>query len=355
MGRGVRRWWQGGGEAGGAGLAVGLLVLGALALAVGAGCSDEAASAPCVADADCASGECRADGTCAPVEDDAMPTFPESDGGGDLGGDEGAGGAGGAGGSGGQGGAGGAGGSGPDAASDSAEPKVCVPNDDGTIDSGEVPVVVGGRLTFRVAADAAVDLVGEQSGEGTMWDLAGELPGDHDIIVEALDPEDWWFAGAYPDATYAARLSDTDDLMGVFQATEDALLLLAVVSPDDGLLRTQLDYVPPAKVLEFPLEPGQAWESTSTVSGFTSGTPTLATETYTSEVDAEGTLETPYATFAVLRVRTHLQRLANGVPWSERQVLFVTECFGTIASVRSAPFESAPEFSEAVEVRRLAP
>jgi hypothetical protein len=43
------------------------------------------------------------------------------------------------------------------------------------------------------------------------------------------------------------------------------------------------------------------------------------------------------------------------VPTSTRQYVFVTECFGSVATVVSQPNETEIEFEDAAEVRRLSP
>ena len=49
------------------------------------------------------------------------------------------------------------------------------------------------------------------------------LGGDHDVLVEALSPDAWWFGEVFPEASYAARLGAGGDLRG-----------LARTDPTDG-------------------------------------------------------------------------------------------------------------------------
>jgi hypothetical protein len=179
--------------------------------------------------------------------------------------------------------------------------------------------------------------------------------GDHDALVETLAPEGQWWAPRFPGATYAARLTDDSDLLGVFEVTDTALLLRGVVSPADGAGRTELTYDPAVEVLRFPLRSAATWTTTSTVSGVASGVPGAYTERYDSQVDASGELITPFATFPVLRVRVVLTRTVGLVVTTVRTFAFVTECFGTVASVRSRDNETSSEFTRAAEARRLAP
>ena len=82
----------------------------------------------------------------------------------------------------------------------------------------------------------------------------------------------------------------------------------------------------------------------------------FADATYTSQVDARGTLRTPFAEFDVLRVRTDFVQTVNFTPIVRRiSYAFVTECFGTVAVINSMDNEDDPAFTEAAEVRRLSP
>lgn len=232
--------------------------------------------------------------------------------------------------------------------------RFCMPNGDGQITRAEVPLRAGLYATYKVATDTPVDTVGEEQGDGTRrWDLSGELENDHRVVVEALDPRGRWFSPDFTEASYVTPLSDEDDLLGVFQINDEALLLLGVVSPEDGLYATNFSYDPPVVVLDFPIEDGKTWTTESTVSGTALGVPVYYSEDYTSQVDATGELETPYGTFDVMRVRVELERVINFIPTDVRTYMFVSECFGTVATMRSEDNEGEVEFTTAAEVRRL--
>lgn len=237
-------------------------------------------------------------------------------------------------------------------AHDTGSTSGCVPNHDGIMTSLELPRRAGLSATFKIATGATVDLVGTGSGSDRRWDLSGELPTDRDVVLGTTDVEGAWFASEFPDATYASKLASTEELLGVFQATEDGLFLLGVVSPDPGLTRTELHYDPPARILELPFEVSAAWNSTSTVSGVALGIITTYFESYSQRIDARGTLVTPYGEFPVLRVATRLERSVPA-PAIVQQMGFFAECFGSVASVSSANGELAAEFTSAAEVRRL--
>lgn len=293
--------------------------------------------AGCRVGADCASGICNADGTCEPVS-----TTTSGDGGGGEGGSTSSDGGGGDGGSGAAGGSGGGSG-------------VCSPDGDGTLTAEELPFAAGLSAKFRVATNAMFDTSGVEQGDGSRsWDLTVMLSGDKTVLVETLSPEGAWWAGDFAGATYATRLSESANLLGVFQVKSDGLFLLGVVSPEDGLTATNLEYEPPVKVLTFPMKEGDTWETTSTVSGLGAGVFVTYFESYASEVDAHGVAKTPFAQFPVLRVATDMTRNAGFITTS-RTFAFQTECFGTVATIVSQPNELDDEFTAASEVRRLTP
>lgn len=300
------------------GVAVGLiLALGACATGM----------PPCRVGTDCPSGICGSDGVCEHPRDvgrlETDGGTPETDGGGtDL-----------------------DGGMPPDAPS-----LACAPDHDGIVTRAEVPLRPGLRATFRVATDVDV------STSGTTWDYAGAYAGDHDELVELLSPAGTWWSGDFPTATHAARLSTGSENLGVFQITDDALLLLGVVSPDAGPTQTNLAYEPPVAVLRFPLMNGSTFSTTSTVTGQALGVFGFYTEEYTSVVDAAGTLVTPFGSIDALRVRTQMTRTSGlATLTSLRQFAFVGECFGIAGLVVSDAFETEAEFTHAAEMRRLAP
>lgn len=287
----------------------------------------------CRVGADCASGVCLSDGTCL-TPADADPTAP------DAAADQ-------------------------DAAKSAdarpqggrdAGPTACVPDHDGVVVRDEVVFAAGLSATFRVAQDAPVSTAGTpQPGGARRWDLAGALAGDHDVLVQTLAPAGAWWAADFPGATYAARLNDEDDLLGVFEARSDALVLLGIVSPTDGPTRTRLMYDPPVTVLAFPLASAATWSTEARVTGWALGVYGFYDESYTSLVDAAGELDTPFGTFPVLRVRVTLTRTVGFTVTTIRTFLFVSECFGTVAAIVSQPNESQVEFTNAGEVRRLSP
>jgi len=94
------------------------------------------------------------------------------------------------------------------------------------------------------------------------------------------------------------------------------------------------------------------------VSGVASGFTLLTSydESYVSKVDAVGDLKTPLGAFDVQRVQVVLTRTIGILPAETfRTYAFVTECYGTIATITSNKNETNPEFTTAAEIRRIAP
>jgi hypothetical protein len=313
---------------------------GAVLFSVVAACSDTP-ERECRVGADCASGLCGSDGKCVPAavtppaegggtQDDAMTT-PD--------------------------------GGAAETSTDAALPG-CSPNKDGTITRDEVPIAAGLHATYKIGKDENVSTAGVTGAGGKRaWDFAAALASDVSVIVETQPIAGKWFAAKFAGATYASKLSEGADVLGVFETSPGALLLRGVVSPTEASSpKTDLSYSPAVSVLKFPLTMDASWTTDATASGTAKGVDLAfapTTEKYESQVDAAGTLKTPLGVFDVLRVRILLTRsvFAFGVTTvtKVRTFAFVTECYGTIATVTSSDNEANVEFTHAAEIRRISP
>jgi hypothetical protein len=305
-----------------------------LAIALWACSGSDAQS--CRIGADCPSGACAADGRCVPV--DGSGGSSSASGGSTM--------------------VGGSAGSTSSAGSSSSAggSGACLPDGDGTITQAEVPLMAGLSAKFLTALDVTVSTAGVAQGDGSrVWDFRGALSGDHLALVQTVALSGQWYAPSFPGASYVSRLSDAEELLGVFEIVPGALLLHGVVSPVDGITRTELSYSPPVMVLDFPLTESKSWQTSSTVSGLAQGVAVLYTEEYSYQVDAHGTVQTPYADFDTLRVHQTLVRTIGIVPTTIQSHVWVTECFGPIANARSQDHELATEFSDVAEIGRLSP
>lgn len=284
----------------------------------GLGCGGSSGET-CTVDGDCASGFCKADGTCGPAPVDGAMGDGSSIGDGMS--------------------------------------NLCNANHDGSITLAELPFMAGRMGTFRIATNATWNTAGTSNPNGSRkWDLSGQLSGDMDKVLVLGSPSAQWWSPDYPSATYATELASTSDLKGVFNASSAALTMSAVVSPDGGTYKTELDYSPPAQVLALPLMAGATWSSTSTVSGTAQGAIVAYTEKYESRVDQVGTMTTPYGDFPVVRVATDLTRTSGFTTLlTKKTFTWVAECFGPVATAQSQDFANGAEFTDNAEIRRLAP
>lgn len=234
---------------------------------------------------------------------------------------------------------------------------VCVPNHDGKIERGELPMAPGVMATFRIATNATWNTAGHSNTDGSRsWDLTGQLANDADTPVTLGSPQGAWWAADFAGASYTAVLASGSNLQGVFKLDGTQLVLMGVVSPSGGATKTELTYDPPAKILALPFKAGDTWTSTSTVSGTAQGVVVAYTEKYDSSVDQVGTMTTPYGMFPVLRVATNLTRTSGFTTLlTKRTFAWAAECFGTVATVSAQDNNTSTEFSDDAEVRRLAP
>lgn len=282
-----------------------------------AACGDSGGT-PCTTDLECPSHFCKADGTCGAADVDAAV--------------------------------------GSDAPGDGTS-GLCTPNHDGMITVSELPLIAGKMAKFRIATNPTFDTTGTASGSGMRsWDLTAQLANDTDKPLTLLAPTGEWWAASFPTATYAAPLSSSSDLLGVFHVDAAQVTLLGVVSPAAGTFRTELAYSPAVKILALPLAAGGSWMSTSTVSGTAQGAIVAYTEKYVSLVDQVGTMKTPYGEFPVLRTATDLTRTAGlSTLLTKRQFAWTAECYGSVATVASQDFETSAEFADPAEVKRIVP
>jgi len=244
----------------------------------------------------------------------------------------------------------------PDRPADEPSDGLCRPNHNGRIEANELPVVFGLQTKFRTAQDVAVSTAGSAQGDGmTLWDFSAPFAGDHDLVLSPAQLTDQWFAEDFPGATYFVRLRDGEEEVGVYEATDEAVLLRGVASPESGISRTSLSHDPPVTVFSLPFEVGDTWETDASVSGIALGLPSLFREHYQSTVDARGELVTPFGTFPVLRVNVEMRRTGGLLVTTHRTHLYVSECFGSVAVVHSEQGEENALFTEAAEILRLAP
>lgn len=251
----------------------------------------------------------------------------------------------------------------------------CHPNYDRVITRAEAPFGPNLSANYEITTDVTgFDSAATCDGAACAWDLV-DVPGTvTEQIDETIAPADTWWEDepGFEDATFAAVLGEfsvsyfywdicDQTQLGVYQVTDDAVLLLGIVGEDqvDG---TALVYDPPLPILKFPLEVGASWTVDTTATGPLCGSwaDYVIDQTLTASVDAAGAVATPYGDFTdVVRVNSVLERhIGIGIlPTSVRSHTFVAECFTRVAIVTSAEGaddEEDGEIRDIAEIRSLA-
>lgn len=233
----------------------------------------------------------------------------------------------------------------------------CRPNRDGVITRAEFPSAVGASALYLVNRDGmtveGVNTAGAVVEGLRRWDYSARRPDDQPVLDEVLSPRDRWWSGQYPDATFAAVIDRSSNLLGVYRLGAEALELLGTVSTTAN--QTNLRFDPPVAVLRFPLRVGARWEQRVNGSGTVNFTPLVNVTQYVTTVDADGEVWTPAARFPALRVNTTLDQSIPLTVFRRtlRTHAFVTECGGLVARVASVENDLSEGFTRASEYRRL--
>ncbi len=234
---------------------------------------------------------------------------------------------------------------------------VCRPNGDGIIDDAELPVRAGLSGVFRLSDPSMsvdVDLAGEpEAGGGRLWRFDADALGADERLEAAMEPDGFWFAPYFADATYVAVLDAASGTNAIFRRTPGELSILGLASnvPD----QTLLVFDTPVAAMRFPLKQGDAWTADTRTTGKLEGQDVSIDMHYALSVDAAGHVRLPAGTVPVLRLRLDTRQQVVGAPFAlaRSTVLFVAECLGAVARVVSGVNEVAPEFTSATEVSRL--
>ena len=171
------------------------------------------------------------------------------------------------------------------------EPRfTCVPNLDGVLEAGEVPVLIGGEVAYlvnpegvsrRVDLDGVVDASGQR-----VWDLGADFADDRVVGVGPMALTDQWFADDFPGGDYVAPVDLRGTVLGVYHLDERGLWLHGVASaePDPPAGRTLLPYDAPVPLYRFPLTQGDRYTVVGEVSvGTALGLAYRGTDTYEVE------------------------------------------------------------------------
>jgi hypothetical protein len=230
---------------------------------------------------------------------------------------------------------------------------ICSFNGDGVLDRSEEPFVVGLGALFAVNPAGSTTPV-SLTAVGGVWDFSAPVANEVKIFDELEAPGGQWWSANFPTATYAERLVDGQNLLGVYRATADQLELLGLVSDQPGLSQTLLTYATAVPLLEFPLRAGAAWSADSDVSGTLDGVVFAGHDHYDLAVDQRGTTKVPAGVFDTLRLRIRYQETYGLYTVTRITYLHLAECYGAVARIRSRDGETSDDFTQAAEYRRLA-
>jgi hypothetical protein len=228
---------------------------------------------------------------------------------------------------------------------------------------------------MRIADDVACNTAGTGTSPNKVWDLSTGFTADHNVVLDTLpmdpsDPKAPWCAKNFSGASYAVPISDPmsppghagHDQLGIFQLTNDELLLMGVCSANSQA--TEVHYNPPVTALKFPLKLGDTWSTQKTtfpygsaVTGTYEGTAIGFGSTIESEstVDAAGKVKTPNGDIPVLRVHTQAVAAWGWIQTTKQNHSLVAECYGTVATFLSNEHEFNADYSTCNELWRLVP
>jgi hypothetical protein len=245
---------------------------------------------------------------------------------------------------------------------DAQAPLACVPKLDGMITAAELQPAIGASETFLVSpagTSESVNLDGAVNGMGQrVWDWSTSLSTDQSFVLTPQALGSQWYASSFPSGQFVLPYDAADTIEAVYIHDDQALRLLGIAStqenPSDG--KTLVVYETPVVLYQFPIQVGASWMTSGTSTNATlKGLPYAGTDTYATEVDASGELVLPDFTFTqALRVRTLVTIVpVAGETTTQRQVSFLTECFGEVARATSQLNEPNADFTTAAEIRRL--
>lgn len=253
----------------------------------------------------------------------------------------------------------------------------CFGDGDGVVDTDELQVDPALGLGTYITVNRGGTTVtldepgGVDGGDGLVWDLSTVDPDRDELLrVGPSTLSGLWYESLFPDDAFDALLDAPSAMHGIYRLDEDAgeLLLLGIAEEEEE--GDHLVYDPPVPLMRLPLTDGDAWEADDAdVEGSVDGEvypQDLGAEgvvslvhTYAMEVDGAGTVRLPFGDLPALRLRViHRQEATNSIAGlfaadASRATIYVTECLGMVARVRSLPDEVEPDFTEAHEVMRL--
>lgn len=239
----------------------------------------------------------------------------------------------------------------------------CLPNLDGELEAGELPIALGEEVRYLVnpvgvsrpvSLDGTVDEAGQRR-----WDLATDYADDRVVPIGPAPLGEQWFAAEFPEGDYVAPVDLDGAILGVYHLDERALWLHGVASrePDPPEGRTLLPYDAPVPLFRLPIRGADRWVATGEISeGTALGLAYRGTDTYEVEVVGAGRLDLPDWSFGqAWRVDQRVTVApAIGDPVKRTITSWLFECFGEVARAESPEGVTGP-FDQAAELRRITP
>ena len=256
---------------------------------------------------------------------------------------------------------------------DLQEPPLCAPNGDGVLTAAELPTVIGAVAAFTEGPPGQTVAVPQPGGtwDGDcachLWDFTATGPGDVQVWDGVLPASGKWFDGEIPGGDFVQTFGG--GLLGVYSLQEDGLYMVGLASVAEDW--TALRYDPPVRLLSLPMALGDSWstQDAEAIGRFegtaypldTGFTGVLSVEhTYSGKVDKRGRVEVPAGGFDAWRVVVDVTMVVRNsiapLPVASvhrKVVLFMAECSGLVARLRSVEGEVNDDFAAATEYRRF--
>ncbi len=256
---------------------------------------------------------------------------------------------------------------------DGGSSPLCQGDNDGELTINELTALMGAVASFTQSLPGTSVNVPDPAGiwddscDCTRWDFSGDTPGDGLVYDGVLEPQGFWFADLIPGGDFVQSFEG--GILGVYSLKTDGLYLVGLASEQEGL--TALKYAPPVRLLALPMSLGDSWSTTaSQAEGLYEGetypldtgfTGILSVEhSFYGKAYRKGYLTVPAGEFPVWRVLVdvtmEVRNSLSLVPVyaSHRKIaLFMAECTGLVARLRSQEDELSDFFTSATEYRRL--
>lgn len=238
----------------------------------------------------------------------------------------------------------------------------CYPDLDGKITASELTETLGVSVSYLVNPPGtmpAVDIAGQINTAGERrWDFSRDAASDQIARLEADPVQGKWYASSFPTGQFVTASDLGGSIENIYRRDEDGFYLLGIASAEENPAegKTLIIYETPVALYLFPLEKGKTWVSVGTTrNAMFYGIPYAGKDTYEVSVEDTGELLLPDLIFEqAMMVRTTVKvEPAVGQSVTQQQVGFLFECFGEVARATAPTGVTEPNFTNAVELRRL--